>query len=408
MHPSNEIRGTASSALAGKRIVLGVTGSIAAVECVRLARMLIRHGAEVIPVMSPEATKIVGPYALEFATGNPAITELTGKVEHVWYCGDVADRADLYLIAPCTANTLGKIVAGIDDTPVTTFATTAIGTGIPMVIVPAMHNTMYDHPVVKENLVKAKGMGIGIVDPMISEKKAKMAPIESIVDAAIRAVSGQPLAFRKVLVVTGATVEPIDDMRVVSNRSTGRTGVLLAVEAYRRGADVALIAGSYVQDVPQHIRTIRYEGVMDLWERIEGAGSFDVALFPAAISDYIPVREQGKIPSGRDDLIVEMRPSFKVIERFRKKNPGTLLVGFKAESVGDDDELMRRSYRRLEEVGMDMVVANDLSDVSADRNRVLTIFPDKTVLELAGTKSEIASFIIDKCQEMISTREGAR
>jgi phosphopantothenoylcysteine decarboxylase/phosphopantothenate--cysteine ligase len=377
------------------------------VECVKLARWLIRHGAEVHSVMTPEACKIVGPYAMEFATGRPPITELTGKVEHVALCGDVDGRADLYMIAPCTANTLGKIVAGIDDTPVTTFATTAIGTGIPVMIVPAMHNTMYDHPVVRENLAKARALGIVIVDPVISEGKAKMAPVETIVDAAIRAIKGTQLGGKRVLVVTGATVEPIDDMRVLTNRSTGRTGVLIALEAYRRGADVTLIAGSTVQGIPPHIRTVRFEGVIDLWERVEGAGQFDIALFPAAVSDYVPTREPGKIPSGREDLVLELKPSFKVIDRFRKRNPSTVLVGFKAESVDDDDELMKRAYRRLEEVGMDMVVANDLSDVSEARNRILSITPDKQVLELSGTKAEIASFIMDKCQGLI-TGKGTR
>ena len=134
MHPVNEIRCSKSCKLEGKRIVLAVTGSIAAVECVKLARELIRNGAEIIPVMTKSAQKIIQPNTLEFATGNPPVLEIDGGVQHVAYCGEVADRADMLLIAPSTANTISKIAFGIDDTSVTTFATTAIGSKILAVI----------------------------------------------------------------------------------------------------------------------------------------------------------------------------------------------------------------------------------------------------------------------------------
>ena len=151
MHPSDEIRGVKSIRLSKKRIVLGVTGSIAAVECVRLSRELIRHGAEVFPVMTHSATKIIHPGSLEFATGNGPIIELSGKTEHVSFCGRVEKPVDLLLILPCTANTISKIAHGVDDTSVTTFATTAIGSGIPILVVPAMHLSMYDHKIVQES-----------------------------------------------------------------------------------------------------------------------------------------------------------------------------------------------------------------------------------------------------------------
>jgi len=405
MHPTDELREVRSASLRGRRVVLGITGSIAAVECVRLARELIRHGASVHAVMTPEACKIVGPYAMGFATANPVITELTGAVEHVSLCGDVEGRADLLLIAPCTANTLGKVVAAVDDTPVTTFATTAIGTGMPVMVVPAMHNTMYAHPLVKENLEKARSMGVEVVDPVISEKKAKMASADTIVERVIRTLSKQELSGKRVLVVTGATREHVDDMRVLTNLATGRSGVHLAREAFRRGGDVLLLCGQTVQDIPAHIRSERFSGSQDLWERLErsldGWGLPDIALFPAGISDYIPVRTEGKIPSGKEGLTVELVPGPKVIDRLRKRCPGSLVVGFKAESVNDPDELIRRAYRRSSEAGMDLVVANDLSDVGEDANRVFVITPDKEVFELEGSKGEIATFVIDKCVERL-------
>ncbi|MCJ7561668.1 MAG: DNA/pantothenate metabolism flavoprotein, partial [Thermoplasmata archaeon] len=160
MHPADHLRGTKSDKLKGRKIVLGLTGSIAAVESIRLCRELIRHGAEVHVVMSPDARTIVHPYALEFASGRPAITEIDGGVQHVALCGDVPDKAELLLIAPATANTISKIACGIDDTPVTTFAATALGTGIQVVVVPAMHGSMIKNKAVIENISKLKEMGV--------------------------------------------------------------------------------------------------------------------------------------------------------------------------------------------------------------------------------------------------------
>src|SRR5512137_1284558 len=163
---------TGSGCLSGKQIILGVTGSIAAVETVRLAHALRREGALVTAVMTAAATRIIHPDALTYATGHDTVTSLSGRVEHVVFCGD-GGCADLLLIAPCTANTLCKIAGGIDDTPVTTFASTALGSGKPVVLVPAMHESMYRHPAVIKNLETLKAMGIIIMDPIIKEGKAK-------------------------------------------------------------------------------------------------------------------------------------------------------------------------------------------------------------------------------------------
>src|SRR5512146_2473666 len=177
-HPTLDLKSAKSHSLDGKKIVLCVTGSIAAVETVKLARELIRHGAAVQGVMSQAAQTIIHPYALEYATGRKAITEITGDVEHVAYCGQRKEAYDLLLIAPCTANTIGKIASGVDDTPVTTFATTAIGSKMPIMIVPAMHGSMFEHPLVKENIRKLEGMGITFIMPKIHEGTATIPPDE--------------------------------------------------------------------------------------------------------------------------------------------------------------------------------------------------------------------------------------
>lgn len=400
MHPVNDIRGVRSSLLKGKRIVMAITGSIGAVECVKLSRELIRHGADVHAVMSPKACDMIHPYAMGFATGNPVMTELTGGVEHVSLCGNVEGRADLVLLAPCTANTLGKMVNGIDDTPVTTFLTTAIGTGIPVMMVPAMHGTMYDHPVVKENLVKAASVGVEVVEPVLEENKAKMAPVPMIVERVLRKLGPGLLRGKKVLIVTGATREPLDDMRFITNRASGTTGVQLAVECYRQGAEVLLLAGENVAGVPDHIVQERFSSTVDLQRRLRtplaGLGIPNIALFSAGISDYAPQVEGGKIPSGKDELIVRMLPTPKLIDAFKRENPDCFVVGWKAESVEDEGELARKAVRKLQNASLDMMVANSLSKVTEDSTTCLVIMRDAEAFRFSGNKRELATFIVEK------------
>jgi phosphopantothenoylcysteine decarboxylase/phosphopantothenate--cysteine ligase len=360
--------------------------------------------------MTLEGSRIIGSDAMEFATGNKVICELTGAVEHVSLCGDVEGRADLLLISPCTANTLGKIVNAIDDTPVTTFATTAIGTGIPVILVPAMHNTMYEHPVVRKNIESAREIGIGVVDPLISEKKAKMAPMGEIVDRCIRTLSGGGMAGKRILVFTGATREYMDDMRFLSNRATGRTGIALGLEAYYKGAEVRIIAGENVRDIPPYLSSDKYSDTADLLSKVELLqnewGVPDAAYFAAGISDFTVNRKEGKISSKSGKLGIDLVPTPKVISRFRKLYPESRLIGYKAESVGDRKELIKRAYRRLKEVPMDLIVANDLMDVTEDRNKVVVITPAKEAYELEGRKDLIARFIMEKTMELLNDFRG--
>ncbi|MDY7081521.1 MAG: flavoprotein, partial [Halobacteria archaeon] len=203
--------------LEDKTIAIGITGSIAAVECVKLIHELRRRGAEVEAVMTDAARSIVHEWSIQFATGNPVVTEITGDVEHVELVGELESdfesfrdtdaKADLFLIAPSTANTVGKIANGIDDTTVTTFATTALGSDIPVLIAPAMHEPMYDHPGVIENLDKLEEWGIDIIPPKIEEDKAKLADREDIAMECERVLSDSPLEGKKVVVTSGRTEE---------------------------------------------------------------------------------------------------------------------------------------------------------------------------------------------------------
>lgn len=401
-HPAQDIKGTRSSVLQGKRIVLGMTGSIAAVECVKLIRELLRHSAEVIPVMSPAAARIVHPDAIQFAAGMKPITELTGDVEHVWYCGNRPGKADLMLIAPATANTISKIACGIDDTTVTTFATTALGSKIPLIISPAMHGSMIEHPAVTKNIKTLKSWGVEFVEPRMEEGKAKISTTDAIVTAVIRKLNRNDLKDKRILIISGSTVEYIDDMRLITNKGTGMTGFYLAYESYVRGGEVMLMIGAH-NKVPEHYWTLKeFETTDNLQRTIIGLDKkFDVIIVCAAISDYSPVKAKGKIPSSKGDLKLLLKPTPKVLGLLRKTYPKAFLVGFKAESGLDKEALIDKAYSRLKELSLDAIVANDLGDVKPEENKIVMIDKKRRAVSLEGKKSELATGIMDNILKLI-------
>jgi len=367
--------------LEGKTIVLAVTGSIAAVETVRLAHELRRRGAVVQAVMSAAACGIVHPDALTYATGRAAITRCTGMVEHVLYCGE-GGCADLLLVAPCTANTIGKIAHGIDDTPVTTFATTALGRRMPVVVVPAMHESMYRHPGVIENLAKLESWGIDVVPPRIEEEKAKIAGIEEIALHVERTLLGRPLAGKRVVVTSGACAEPVDDVRVLTTRSTGQMGRALALEAYRLGAEVTVVHAGHVPCVGNvHVETAGEMMEAVLAEVGKGA---DYYLSAAAVSDFAPARAAGKIPSGAP-VEIALRPLPKVLDAVLRVFSGTV-VAFK---LGWDEEA--RAAAMLD-AGAAMVVVNTPPAMGAAGGEFVLMKKDSR-RKVTGTKEEVAEAI---------------
>jgi len=385
MHPAERLRGRKSVKLQGKTIVLGVTGSIAAVETVKLAHELIRHGADVHAVLTRSALEIVHPNALEYATAHAVVTAITGSMEYLEMCGRDG-KANLLLIAPCTANTMGKIAQGIDDTTVTTYATNALGSGIPILLAPAAHESMMDNPAVAANVRRLRELGIEFVDPRRDEDKAKMADVDTIVARVVRRLGPRDLQDLRVLVVAGATVEPIDDVRVVTNRSTGGTGMELAKAAFEHGADVELWLGRHETTVPSWLPYEEFETTQDLARLAEKADA-DICIVPAAIADFTPVKKQkGKIPSRKGTLTLDLEPTPKLLSRFRK---GTrkALVGFKAEAGVSEAELKSRALALAKEADLDFVVANDVSKVKGDTTSI-TIFDRKGQSEMfEGSKS---------------------
>jgi phosphopantothenoylcysteine decarboxylase / phosphopantothenate---cysteine ligase len=396
MHPSEGIRGSSSSLLNGKTIVLGITGSIAAVESFELARTLMRHGARVIPVLTQEAQGLVTPTAMGFATGEEPITELDWKVQHVSLMGDVQGRADLLLIAPATANTISKIACGIDDTTVTTMATVAIGSGVPLLIAPAMHGAMFKNPMVAENMDRLSAWGVEFVGPRMEGKKAKVATVDEIVQATIRKLSERRMKGRKVLVIGGSSAEKLDDMRIITNKGTGETAVELAIAAYHQGADVDLWMGRCCVQLPPFIPSKRFETLGDLADIVPTI-DHDLVLVPAALSDFTFDAEPGKIPSVGPDLELRLRTAPKMLPLIREHC--AVVIGFKAESQVEERSLVNSARLSLKKNRLAAVVANDLVDVRPGKTKVVFVRALKQKV-LEGSKAEVARMVIEEAANL--------
>jgi len=391
-HPIESIRGIKSKKLEGKLVLLCTTGSIAAVESIKVSRELIRYGARVIPVMTPSAQEIIHPYALSCATGEDVITTLTGNIEHVKFCGDVQDKADMVLVAPCTANTLSKIALGIADNPVTTCVLCALGSHIPILVVPAMHSAMYRHPRLEEHVSSCKKMGIEIISPHQAEGKAKIVSPLEIAFPVIRMLGDHVLQGKKVLILGGATTEFIDDVRIITNLSSGKMALALATQAYALGATVTLWYGygaGCSSHPPSFLDTKTYYTSDDLISLIDTSSHFDTIINCAAISDYTPCKKKGKIPSGQH-LTLQFMPTPIINKKLRSKT--SLLVGFKLEST--KEKIVEKAYSRLGEQKLDYIIANTLDTLGEDTISLWLIGPDKTTLAKQGTKNDMAEFIL--------------
>ena len=385
MDPSEKIRGIKSTLLKDKKIALGITGSVSAEETVKLARDLIRHGAYVYPIMSEESLKIITPTSLQFATGKEPITEITGLTEHVL----LEEECDLLLIAPCSANTISKISYGIGDTTVTLFALTFLGSK-QILIAPAMSGTMWKNPIIVENIKKLKSVGVNFIDPKIEEGKAKLPDIETIVANTIRLLNNR-FNGKRVLVIGGATEEPIDDVRVITNRSSGGTSIEIAKAFFMHGAQTTLLLGRTEIKPPDYIRIERFKSLEDLISMIDEMKNFDLIIVPAAISDFKVLKSEGKIKSNKP-FTLELVPTPKFLENLRKKYTGDL-IAFKAEF--DENRIIEEARQMIEKYNLKFVVGNRLTDVKENQTSILIINKDN-VRKFTGTKFEAAIEIMNE------------
>jgi phosphopantothenoylcysteine decarboxylase / phosphopantothenate---cysteine ligase len=405
-HPSKDIFATKGNELDGKNIVLCISGSVAAVRCSDIARELMRHGADVFVVMSQMAQKIIHPYLMEWATGNPVVTELTGKIEHVALTSGNSTKADLILFAPATANTISKIACGIDDTPITSVATTAFGLEIPIMIVSAMHNSMYQHPILRENIQKLKSLGVKFIGPRIEGRTAKIAETEEIVNTIINELTiKKDLEGKKILVTAGPTLEYIDPVRVITNKSSGKMGVALVREALSQGAQVTLISGPISVDFPLGSKVIEVETTSEMYDAVVSelkSEPYDVVIAAAAASDWTPEKMYDyKVPT-RDlsSFSLNLKATSKIVNAIKTVSPETFLVTFKAEHNVSDDELIKIAYERLKEPKADLIAANDVgrkgSGFAVDTNEIFIIDTQRNVVRVpTTTKRDVAKQLLD-------------
>jgi len=404
-HTSKEIIGTKTNELRDKKIILCITGSVAAIKSTEIARELMRRGADVYAVMTKAAHQIIHPDMVEWATGNPVVTELTGQIEHVTYAGEHSQHADLILVAPSTANTIGKVASGIDDTPVTTTLTTGIGAGIPVIIAPAMHASMYKHQIVNENIKKLQNIGIQVLLPRFEEGKAKIPGTTEIVQAVIDKLTlPQDLTGKHILMTAGPTRAYLDAFRYITNPSSGKMGVALAQNALDRGAKVTLVYGPGTAIPPAQAKVIPILSTEEMLEAVQKTlkvEKIDAAILSAAAADYgLPERKNEKTPSGKDEWNLQLKPLPKIVKNVKTIDPNVYLVGFKAEYNLTNEELIDRAYKRMNETGMDLIVANDVSKENTgfgtDTNEVYIIDKKKNIEHVALTsKYDVASKILD-------------
>jgi phosphopantothenoylcysteine decarboxylase/phosphopantothenate--cysteine ligase len=418
-----DITGTQGSELSGKKIALCVTGSVSITEAPRIARLLMRHGAEVISVLTPKAAEFVSPMIFEWSTGNAPITKLTGRVEHVELVSSSKDRVDLILIAPCTANTLGKISSGVCDEPVSTLACTALGIGIPILIASAMHEPMHRNPIIQGAKEKLASAGVKFIEGPLIESKSKLAEPEEIVRAVISFVGNNPkedLSSLNFVITAGATREPIDSVRFITNASSGKMGIAIAEAALSRSAKkVSLVHGPGVQ-IPESlsknerlelVSVVTSEQMLEsVLSKLSKKDKSRVLISAAAPSDYAPVSPvHGKIStSEHHTLNLQLSATKKIILSVKDRFPETFVTAFKAE-YGEKD-LISKARETLKTSHCDLVVANNVerTDIGfgSDFNEVHILTTSGGVKHLPkATKYEIANGILDAVLKEILERK---
>jgi phosphopantothenoylcysteine decarboxylase/phosphopantothenate--cysteine ligase len=410
--PTRDIYCTEGEELVGTRIVLCVTGSVAAYKAIDVARLMVKHGAEVYAVMSHGTSRIfLSQEMMKWATGNDVVTELTGNLEHI----SLADRdtTDIVIVYPCTANTVGKLASGIDDTVVTSVLTVALGSSIPIVICPAMHEAMYHNKIIQENIKKLKTNGVIFLEPRIEQGKAKLIAANELLQYVQDNQIGKrnkKLGGMSVLITAGSTAEYIDPIRVIMNTSSGKMGMSLAKEAHARGAGVTLVYGHGSVDPGSylHAPNIEIHRVNTAQEMFESVMSeltekrFDVVILTSATSDFsIAKRWNNKIDSSLDKVEITLVPINKIISNVKKVcKHDVFLIGFKAEYNVEPKVLIEKAYSKLLESGADLIIANDVgkrnTGFGSDDNEVYIIDRQKNATHLPiQTKDKISAQIFD-------------
>ena len=388
----------------GRKIVLGITGSIAAYKAVEVMRELQKRGALVKVALTPSAKEFISTLALEVLSGSKVYSEVvprsSEKIEHT----ELSSWGELLLIAPATANTVAKIACGIADTPVCELAL-CMGKGI---IAPAMNSRMYENPITQENLKKLSSLGWEIVEPAVGELacgeygKGKLAPVEDIVDAATYWFYPKLLNGKKVVITAGPTREYIDPVRFISNPSSGKMGFALAKVAAAMGGEVVLITGKSCLRTPYKVMRIDVETVEEMREAVLREVE-DAALFisAAAVGDYRPkepFKEKIKKKEGELSLTFVRTPDI-LREVAGKRSKGLVVVGFAAET----NNLKGNALKKLKEKGLDLIVANDVKKgVFGISETEVLILGRAFEKEVKGGKEEVAYAILKEAAKLLA------
>ncbi len=398
--------------LTGKTVVLGVTGGIAAYKMPNVARMLKKMHCNVHVIMTQNATNFITATTFETLTGNKCLIDTFDRnfefsVEHV----AIAKQADLVLIAPATANVIGKIAGGIADDMLTT---TVMACTCKILIAPAMNHNMYHNSIVQENIEKLKRHGYEIIDPVCGmlangdTGDGKLPSEETLVSYVVRELAHEKdLHGKKVLVTAGPTQEAIDPVRYITNHSTGKMGYALAEAAMLRGAEVTLISGPTAIEPPMFVNVIPIISAQEMFEKVAtNATENDIIIKAAAVADYRPKEVcDEKIKKSDHDTEIELERTTDILAYLGKNKGKTFLCGFSMET----ENMLENSRRKLDKKNLDMIVANNLKDKGAgfgvDTNLITIITRDQELQLELMSKQDAANCILDEIIRKIGNRE---
>ena len=409
-HISKEIIGMQSDVLKGKKIVLCITASVAAYKAIDLSRTLMRNGAEVFPVMSKSTnSKLLTEEMMNWATGNKTVTELTSDLEHIALAN--YGKSDIVIVYPCTANTLGKFANGIEDNTVTTVLSVAFGSGIPIVIAPAMHEAMYENVIIMENIKKLKTLGISILEPSITEDKAKVISAEKVIQFVINRIAPKARIKSKInaLVTAGSTVEYIDSVRILTNLSSGKMGLNIAQQCLDKGFNVTFVYGNGSLNLPDdpRMKIIKIKTAEEMLKTMKDQifnEKQNVVFHTAAVADFSISHSNKKIPNKLDTRngtkTIKLIPTAKIVDKIKQYDKNIFLVAFKAEYGISKKLLIKRAINKLDECKGNLIVANDVSkkgcDFGSDTNEVYVIDKEgKTIHIPLKPKKDIANDLIE-------------
>ncbi len=392
-----------------KSILVGITGGIAAYKSAELVRLIVRYGLEAQVVMTPASTSLITPLTFQSLSGKPVYVELfeqnESRIRHI----ELANQPSLIVVAPLTANTLGKLAAGIADNLLTTII---LASSAPVILVPSMNENMYQQEIVQENIKKVKGYGYYVLEPEEGNLACGTAgrgrmpsPEDIFLRMKVLLQDKKDYAGGKVLVTAGPTREPMDPVRFFSNHSTGKMGFALARAFKERGAQVSLVTGPTDLPLPTDMEVVEVVTADEMWNEVtKRFGDADIVVKAAAVSDYRPKHEEKQKMKKKESITVEMEQTPDILEYLGANKSNQLLVGFAAET----EDLLENARKKMSAKNLDIIVANDLTEAEAgfatETNKVVAITRRGGNYEIPlMSKEELSHRLLDIIREALDS-----